>query len=253
MAKFLKKTAEAEESTSFFTRGEEAATQAREQQRSIYRPEFWLQEDESAEVIVLDKESFNIWVHTLQVRGKPRKFTCRRKNCPLCKINEPRVVSVYRILDLRVFKPKDADKKKAKFDKHGYKQKYWEVGARLQPTIAKLLEKGRLYKQIAEVSRTGKGTATTYQVIPLGEIDDDLRAILVKRNLLKNALKFEEDYAPKSVEDLETALELFGGVEEDDDERYVSRSKREDAPRRRSYLEDADEDDDDDDADEDED
>lgn len=249
---------DASHNSGWFSRGEEAAAAARKQAGSMYKPEFWLKDGETAEVIFLDKESINIWAHTVYRNGRQRKYTCRRRGCPLCRVDEARVISVYRVLDLRIFAPKDGKKARDQFD---FRQKYWEVGSRLQPTIAKLLDKGLLYKKVAEVSRDGEGTKTTYQVIPIGPIDPEFKEQLRERELLTPALEFEEDYAPKSLEDLEILAESLSGGKQyhdgDDAPRAARRSgaagggrrsaaaaggrSAPRAPARRSYLDDADE------------
>lgn len=253
MAKFATKTREependaGTESESFFTRGEEAAKEARQQTASSFRPEFWMLDGECAEVIFLDKESYNIIMHQLKVRGKVRKYTCRRKGCPLCRTDEPRVYSVYRILDLRQFVSKDDKGKKTKSD---FRQKYYEAGSRVQPTIAKLLDKGLLFKQVSEISRSGSGTNTTYQIIPTGPIDPAFRDKLRAKGLMKHQLDIKADYAPKSVEDLEMLAQMFGGADDDDEtptHRHGAGGKNSAATgataTRRNYLEDADDDD----------
>jgi hypothetical protein len=224
----------------WFSKGEEAAAVARQQAASTFKPEFWLLDGESAEVIFLDKESFNIFVHQVKVRGRLRKYTCRRKGCPLCKTDDPRIISVYRVIDLRQFAPKDAKKGDKKPLKKEYKQKYYEAGSRIQPTIAKLMDKGLLYKKVCEISRTGAGTQTTYQIIPIGPIDENLRATLKKRGLMTPELNIEEDYAPKPVEDLDMLADLF---EDDDDAPAAPAPRGESTTSRRSYLEDDDDDD----------
>lgn len=226
-------TPRASNDSDWFSRGEEAAAQARQAAVSAFRPEFWIKDGESAELIFLDRESFNIHVHQLRMRGRVRKYTCRRRGCPLCKVDTPRFVAVYRVIDLREFPTRDGKKRTE------YKQKYFEAGARLQPAIAKLMDKDLLYKKVCEVSRTGGGTQTTYQVIPIGPIDEAFRAILKKQDLMKNHLDIETDYAPRPSDDLESLVEMFGDADERDDA-PPARGRAAAPPARRSYFEDVD-------------
>lgn len=219
-SKSRKTTKSSEKSKGWFTRGEKAAKAARAQIASVFKPEFWMKAGEAAKVVFLDKESFNVHVHSIQVRGRMRKYTCLRHNCPLCKINEPRLFAVYRVIDLRKFKDKEGKVSP-------YREKYYEVGARLQPTIARLMSKKLLYKKLAEISRDGAGTATTYQIIPLDEIGPKLKAKI--RKLLTPQLDFMKDYAPKSVAELKELAIAFGGLadadgdDDDDDETETAR------------------------------
>lgn len=239
MAKLKRSTKDA----GWFTRGAEAAEAARKQAQRSFRPELWMKDGEVAEAIFLDKESFNVSQHSIKLRGRFRKYTCLNRNCPLCKVDDPRVTSVYRVIDLRRFK----DKKTGKVGP--YKEKYYEAGARIQTTIAKLLSKKQLYKKVCEISRDGAGTNTTYTVIPIGPIGEKLRAKLVRNGLLKPQLDFVEDFAPKDREDLEEIAALLWGSKDsygdDDDEPAAAR------PNRRNYLDDDDDDDDYDDDDDD--
>lgn len=215
----------------WFSRGEEAAKKARAQVQSAFRPEFWMRDGESAKIVFLDRESFNIHIHQIKVRGRIRKYTCLRHKCPLCEINDARLIAVYRILDLRKFESKDKQGKKVT---SSYKEKYYEVGARLQPVVARLMAKKRLYKKLSEVSRDGEGTATTYQIVPLGPIGPKLKAKIEK--LLTPKLDIEKDYSPKKREELKEFAGVFGGADDEDDDDAPTTSTK-------NYLEDEDEDD----------
>ncbi len=198
-----------EQQPTFFTRGEVEAKKAREKAQAAFLPEFWVKDGEEATIIFLDNESININFHTLNIRGRYRDYTCRGKGCPLCKIKAPSLKAVYRIIDTRVFKDKNGNVTSP------IKEKYYKVGMRLQPTVAKLLSKGYLYKQLSEVSRSGTGTSTTYQITPGGEVPERLKALLKKEGLMSAKLNFSKNYAPKPIEDLQELVALFG-VNEDD-------------------------------------
>jgi hypothetical protein len=237
MATLTKKTAVSGKEgrgNAWFSRGEEAAKKARAQAASTFKPELWMYNGETARIIFLDKESFNVHVHSIKIRGRVRKYTCLRHKCPLCKTNDSRLVAVYRVLDLRKFEKKDKDGNPVKGSAAPYKEKYYEVGSRLQPVVARLMAAKRLYKKLSELSRDGEGTATTYQLIPIGPIGPKLRAKV--EAMLTPKLPLETDYAPKPAAELRELAGIFGegGADDDEDDAEPTTS--------RSYLEDEDED-----------
>jgi len=100
-----------------------------------------------------------------------------------------------------------------------------------------LMAKKRLYKKLSELSRDGEGTATTYQLVPLGPIGPKLNT---KIAMLTPKLPLEVDYAPKPASELRELAGIFGEAadESDDDEDEAT-------PTSKNYLEDEDEDADD--------
>lgn len=206
MAKLKKSSSEG---NSWFSRGEEAAEQMREQMRSKFTPDFWLKDGESAKVIFLDDTSINIKFHTLKMGSRYKDYTCMGRGCPLCRIKPPSLRAVYRIIDTRVFRDKQGKVTSS------LQEKYYKVGVRLQPSIAKLLFKKMLYKKVAEISRTGTGTATTYQIIPLGNIPEAKLKMLKEKGLLEPSLDFEKDFAPLPIEDLREIASVHG-IDDDD-------------------------------------
>lgn len=230
-----KKKGKKSKGDAWFSRGEEAAKTARAQAASTFKPELWMYDGETAKIVFLDKESFNVHVHSLKVRGRVRKYTCLRHNCPLCKVNEARLVAVYRVLDLRKFEKKDKAGNPVKGSAAPYKEKYYEVGARMQPVVARLMSKKRLYKKLSELSRDGEGTATTYQLTALGPIGPKL--LLKIESMLKPKLELEKDYAPKPASELRELAGIFGDVNDDDDDDDNGKTTAS-----RNYLDDEDED-----------
>lgn len=201
---------------SWFSRGTGAAKKARKQLGFAYRPEFWVKEGETAEAIFLDSEPFNVNIHNVQIRGNLKKYTCRGKGCPLCVGDNPRFISVYRVIDTRSYTSKDGKK-------HKNEEKYYEVGPRLAPTIERINSKGMLLKKVVEISRTGTGTSTVYSAMAVGK---------PKIVVPKARLDPTKDYMPKSKEELQTVAELLGFAAEEDDEEETT-------PR--SYMEEEDE------------
>ncbi len=196
----------------WYNKGMGAVKKAREEAKASYRPEFFLKDDgDSAKVIPLDSEPFNVYVHSVELRGRYRKYTCMRKNCPLCKVNEPRFISVYRIIDTRSY-----DDKQGKTHKN--EERYWEIGSKLMAQVESLDEDGNFFGQIVKVKRAGKGTKTTYAITFVGE----------PNKVPKATLKPVEDYAPKSRQELQTIAELLGCKDEDAD---YTESKSKDASR----------------------
>jgi hypothetical protein len=196
----------------WYNKGMGAVQKAREEAKASFRPEFFLKDDgDSAKVIPLDSEPFNVYVHSVELRGRFRKYTCMRKNCPLCKVNEPRFISVYRIIDTRSY-----DDKQGKTHKN--EERYWEIGSKLMAQVESLDEDGNFFGQIVKVKRAGKGTKTTYAITFVGE----------PNKVPKATLKPVEDYAPKSRQELQTIAELLGCKDEDAD---YTESKSKDASR----------------------
>lgn len=196
----------------WYNKGMGAVKKAREEAKASYRPEFFLKDDgDSAKVIPLDSEPFNVYVHSVELRGRYRKYTCMRKNCPLCKVNEPRFISVYRIIDTRSY-----DDKQGKTHKN--EERYWEIGSKLMAQVESLDEDGNFFGQIVKVKRAGKDTKTTYAITFVGE----------PNKVPKATLKPVEDYAPKSRQELQTIAELLGCKDEDAD---YTESKSKDASR----------------------
>lgn len=187
---------------SWFSTGVGEVQKAREQMKSMFRPEFWLKEDgDSAKIIILDKEPFNVMMHQVNLRGKFKKYTCIKKNCPLCKVDEPRFVSVYRIIDTRSYEDKN---KKV----HKNVERYYEIGTKAMAQVESLEEDGNFYGKIIKVKRVGKGAKTSYAITYVGDPE--------KR--YKPALKPLEDYKPKSMDELQMLAELLGAKEDDQDE-----------------------------------
>lgn len=196
----------------WYNKGMGAVQKAREEAKASFRPEFFLKDDgDSAKVIPLDSEPFNVYVHSVELRGRFRKYTCMRKNCPLCKVNEPRFISVYRIIDTRSY-----DDKQGKTHKN--EERYWEIGSKLMAQVESLDEDGHFFGNIVKVKRAGKGTKTTYAITFVGE----------PHKVPKATLKPVEDYAPKSRQELQTIAELLGCKDEDAD---YTESKAKDASR----------------------
>jgi hypothetical protein len=196
----------------WYNKGMGAVQKAREEAKASYRPEFFLKEDgDSAKIIPLDSEPFNVYQHSVELRGRFRKYTCMRKNCPLCKVNEPRFVSIYRIIDTRSYEDKQGKT-------HKNEERYWEIGSKLMAQVESLDEDGNFFGQIVKVKRAGKGTKTTYAITFVGE----------PNKVPKATLKPVEDYAPKSRQELQTIAELLGCKDEDAD---YTESKSKDASR----------------------
>lgn len=186
----------------WYSKGVDAAQKARKQIGSGFRPDFWLKADTSAEIVVLDKEPFNVWQHSFQVRGKWKTYTCLRKNCPLCRVNEPRFFAVYRILDLREYVDKSGKK-------HKNQERYYAVSPKNQPIFERLLKKGILYKHVLEVARVGAGNTAVYNFVPMGK---------PKFEVPKPKLDTLKDFAPKNKDELLVILEVLGVSVDDEDE-----------------------------------
>lgn len=189
------------EKSSWFSTGTGDVKKAREQMASQYKPEFWLKDGESAKVIVLDKEPFNIMVHQVELRGKFKKYTCMKKGCPLCKVNEPRFLSVYRIIDTRSYEDKN---KKV----HKNVERYWEIGTKAMAQVESLEEDENFFGKIIKVKRVGAGPKTSYAITYVGDPDKRPKA----------TLKPTVDYMPKSLAELQTLAELLGADKDDDDD-----------------------------------
>ena len=187
---------------SWFSTGVPEVKKAREQMVSQFKPEFFLKNDgESAKIIVLDKEPFNIYVHQVELRGKFKNYTCMRGNCPLCRVNEPRFLSVYRIIDTRSYEGKDGKV-------HKNVERYYEIGSKVMAQVESLEEEGQWFGKVIKVKRVGKGTKTTYALSYAGDPD--------KR--FKPTLKTVEDYRPKSHTELDSLAALLGAKPQDEAE-----------------------------------
>ena len=185
----------------WWTTGAKKAQEARKKMQSMYRPEFWMKDGETANIIFLDAEPFNIYQHQVKIRGRIKKYTCLGPGgrCPLCQVSDPRFLSVYRIIDMRTYESKDGKK-------HTNTEKYYEAGARVAPQLERLNDKGKLHLKMLEITRTGATTDTVYSFIYEGK-----PTIAVPQS----KLKFQVDYKPKTEEELITVASVLGGDEDD--------------------------------------
>jgi hypothetical protein len=163
-----------------------------EAQRTNYADEFRLDENATANIRFLDEEPFSFRQHSFQVDGKWPKFTCRQglddQGCPLCKSgDQPRFVAAFTVYDRR-------DKK----------IKTYVQGIRVLKVLDKLhARSGGLTGQDIEVTRSGKGTDTTYNFIPCSPSEVPTEAKDQDGNV--KHIDFSKIYAPKSYNELEGA------------------------------------------------
>jgi len=168
-----------------------------ESAKTNYSEEFRLGDGETAKIRFLTEEPLNFRQHNLHVDGKWPKYTCRQGlegGCPLCKAGDtPRFVGAYTIFDYR-----------------DNKVKIYIQGIRVLKVLDRLhAREGGLMGQDFEVSRSGKGTDTSYNFIPLSptKVPDKAKDDTGKLKVLD----MRSIFAPKSVDQLEgVASKAFG-------------------------------------------
>lgn len=168
-----------------------------ESKKANYSDEFRIGDGETAKVRFLTEEPLNFRQHNLHIDGKWPKYTCRQGlegGCPLCKAGDnPRFVGAYVVFDYR-----------------DNKVKIYIQGIRVLKVLDRLhAREGGLMGQDFEISRSGKGTDTSYNFIPLPptEIPDGAKD---EKGELK-LVDLRTTFAPKPVDQLEgVALRAFG-------------------------------------------
>jgi len=175
---------------------------------------FWLQEDESAEVRFMSGEPINIFEHNIRIDGKFAQRTCLQgtgEKCPLCERGDKkRFVGVFCVIDRRTNKwtSKGDGKKHVEVNQ----VKMWRCGHRILGMLEKFIAKrGKLTGYDIEVTRSGAGTDTIYNMIP----GDWLK---VAEDKEKQPLDLLKILKPKSRVEL---LRELGGAVKDDDEEVV--------------------------------
>ena len=174
------------------------ASKAKEIEESVKNRvnEFWLADGESAIIQFFDDEPFCTEGHTVQ-QGKqyifvPCQLTTQR-HCLMCEESvTPSWKAIFKVADYRG--TWDKDKRRFRHDK--IVEKVWLIPSALTEQLRTYVEKKRknLSEVVLEITRTGSGTKSTYN-IDLAWDDDTDRPM--KPAKLKSELpELEEIYAP---------------------------------------------------------
>ena len=182
-----------------FKRGYEAAREEKQRQDQIKEDlgkklwRFILKEDEEATVRFLTEEPINFNEHTIKsiVNGKESYINhiCTGDNCPYCANDDrPSFKGAYLIIDKR---PTEyTDKKTSQKKKIPQQVRLYVQGTRVISQLDRLSSRYGLTDRDYNISRTGKGTSTSYII----DRTDDIRKLTTEE--IKNALpeKLREDY-----------------------------------------------------------
>jgi hypothetical protein len=164
--------------------------------------EFRVSAGETARIRFLDEEPLSFRQHNFKLDGKWPKYTCRAGldgGCPLCAAeNSARFVGVYSIYDYGWRK----NIRTGKETNSTPGVKVYVQGIRVLKVLSQLHEReGGLRSQDFEVTRSGSGTDTIYNFIPLTPTDFPAGAKDESGNL--NRINLREKYAPLSVGELQ--------------------------------------------------
>jgi hypothetical protein len=182
----------------YFVGVERDITKAKEIESNVKNRvnEFWLADGESAIVQFYADEPYCTEGHTIQ-QGKqfpfvPCQLTAQR-HCLMCEESlTPSWKAIFKVADHRG--TWDKDKKRFKYDK--IVEKVWLMPAALTEQLRTYVEKKRknLSEVVLEVTRTGSGTKSTYNIDLAWDEDADRP---IKPSKLKSELPdLEEIYAP---------------------------------------------------------
>lgn len=158
--------------------------------------EFWLADGESAIVQFYDDEPYCTEGHTVQ-QGKqflfvPCQLTAQR-HCLMCEESvTPSWKAIFKVADHRG--TWDKDKRRFKYDK--VVEKVWLMPSALTEQLRTYVEKKKknLSEVVLEITRTGSGTKSTYNIDLAWDEDEDRP---MKPSKLKSELPdLEEIYAP---------------------------------------------------------
>lgn len=143
--------------------------------------EFWLKSGETAIIQLLAEEPYCMEGHQVRLGDKDWNFMqCQKssqRHCVMC--NDGIRLSwraAFKLLDYRG--SWDKDKKKFKYDKPV--EKLWMIGQQLAEQLHQFLEKKKkeANKVVLEISRSGSGKATSYNLsIALDDDDVPMKAI----------------------------------------------------------------------------
>lgn len=159
-------------SASWFNEGYETvdkvAKDLDERMNQSFLPAFKLADEEEAKILFLTTVPVNYYQH--YVKSLNRYFTCSQQDCPFCDIgNKPSYTGAYLVFDTRYEEWEDKKDKSKKSRQNTLK--LMTMGIKALKQIKKQETKRGLDKYGWEVTRTGKGTDTSYSFIPL-ELDE---------------------------------------------------------------------------------
>ena len=181
--------------SSWFSSGYDVVKE--EAAKNTYGDEFRIDDGEAVKVRFLSEEPVSFRQHNPNIEGKWPKYTCRQGldgGCPLCKVgHKARFVGAFSVYDYR-------DKK----------VKVYVQGIRVLKVLDRLhVREGGLMGQDFEITRTGTGTDTTYNFIPLapGEVPVEAK----EENGKLKSMDLSTKYAPRPVEELTGVATKIGG------------------------------------------
>ena len=224
-----------------FKRGYEAAREEKKRQderreqlgKRLFR--FFLKDDgDEARVRFLTEEPVNFEEHNVKsVKGGKEIYNnvlCSDKNCPYCADGDkPQFKGAFLIFDYTPFEVKDEKTGKKKKVKGSVK--LYVAGSKVLAQLDRLSNKYGLTDRDYDISRSGKGTSTSY-IIERGDVseidEDDIK------KMLPDKLKDEYDGTDESLYKIvEEQLEMYlpsgssksndDDDDEDDEEEYESR------------------------------
>lgn len=158
--------------------------------------EFWLADGESAVIQFYDDEPFCTEGHTVQQKGKYIFVPCqltKQRHCLLCEESvTPSWKAIFKVADHRG--TWDKDKRRFKHDK--VVEKVWLMPSALTEQLRTYVEKKKksLSEVVLEITRTGSGTKSTYNIDLAW--DDDLDRPMKPAKLKSELPELEEIYAP---------------------------------------------------------
>lgn len=157
------------------------AKKAKEQENNAKNSynEFWLAEGETAVVQFLDDEPFCVEGHTVKnSKGKYTFVPCQlntKRHCLLCEDGGEHITgswkAIFKVADFRG--SWDADKKRFKHDKAV--EKVYLMGAGLTEQLKAYADKKKkdLTQMVFEITRSGSGKKTTYNIEQAWDDDED--------------------------------------------------------------------------------
>lgn len=143
--------------------------------------DFFLEEGESARIQFIDDEPYCYDGHGVTVKGKFQFLACQKsmqKHCAMCSDGiKTSWKAAFRILDFRG----KYDKKKKKYDWGDPVPRLWKVSNTVASQLQAQVEgkkKRVLSKTVFDVTRTGSGKSTSYNIeIALDEDDEKVETV----------------------------------------------------------------------------
>ena len=166
--------------------------------RSGFGDEFRMDDGDTVKCRFLAESPISFRQHNPNIDGKWPKYTCRQGmegGCPLCKVgHKARFVGAFPVFDYR-----------------DNKVKVYVQGIRVLKVLDRLhAREGGLMGQDFEITRTGTGTDTTYNFIPLAPTEAPAEAKNPDGTLKSADLGVK--YAPRPVEELTGVATRLGGA-----------------------------------------